>query len=492
MNRKKFNRRVHVSWHIAFYSCGILAGIALSARLAGSYGFNAELLIFSVLLMFVSLVKRRLPMLFLALAAGVLFGVWRGSTVRHSLAEYEPYYNQAVTVKGTIAEDTSYGTKGDQRLRLRSVQINSQSLPGILWVSTPEGADIKRGDFVVLQGTLTKGFGNLPATMYKADVTAVERPMPGDVARRVRDWFAAGIKRAIPEPESSLSVGYLVGQRSALPETLAEQLKVVGLTHAVVASGYNLTILVSNARRFFMRFSKYLAALSGFALIVSFVLITGFSPSMSRAGLVSLLGLMAWYYGRTIHPVVLLLFSAAITAVWRPAYVWGDIGWYLSFTAFTGVIVLSPLLKNYFWGKTKKFGMLRQTLLDTTSAQLLTLPIILYAFGQYATYALLANVLVLPLVPLAMLLSFLAGLGGLAVPALAQWFGWPARIILACNILVIGWVSRLPGSHGDLTFGLKPLLISYLLLLFVMVYIWKRINYDFRGNNEEAEQTGTI
>lgn len=487
MSPKSLNRPVHSSWHIAWLSCGIIVGIALSALEAGNPNTNPEILVFSLLLLFVSLVRRRLPMLVLALAAGVLFGLWRGGLQRQALTAYVPFYNQTVTLKGVVAEDTSYGTKGDQRLRLRSIQINGQRLPVIVWVSTPEGADIKRGDSVTVQGKLSEGFGNLPATMFRAKLASLERPMPGDVARRVRDWFAAGIKRAIPEPEASLSVGYLVGQRNALPETLSDQLRIVGLTHAVVASGYNLTILVSFARRYFMRFSKYLAALSASGLVVAFVLMTGFSPSMSRAGLVSLLSLLAWYYGRAIHPVVLLLFSAAITAVWRPAYVWGDIGWYLSFTAFTGVIVLAPLIKQYFWGKTKKFGMLRQTLLDTTSAQLLTMPIILYAFGQYATYALLANILVLPLVPLAMLLSFIAGAGGLAIPGLAYWFGWPARIILACNILTIGWVSRLPGSHGDIIFGLKPLIISYVLLLIIMAYLWRKTSYNFRGDTEETK-----
>jgi competence protein ComEC len=169
--------------------------------------------------------------------------------------------------------------------------------------------------------------------------------------------------------------------------------------------------------------------------------------------------------------------------------VWGDIGWYLSFTAFTGVIVLAPLLQRYFWGHNNKVGVLRQTLLDTISAQLLTMPIILYSFGQYATYALLANILVLPLVPLAMLLTFVAGVAGLAIPNFAEWFGFPARIILACNLLVVSKVARLPGAHGEVNFGIRPLIISYVILLVVMVYLWRVTAYNFRQSTDQEKLT---
>jgi competence protein ComEC len=470
-------KKVHYARHIGLLSLGVLVGVALAAIHKGDS--STALIVVSAACLVISCIRPTRYMLLFALASGIIFGLWRGSVELKGLEAYTPFYNKQVNVHGLVAEDTSYGSKGDQRIRLRNVQIGNQQLPGVIWVSSNETATIKRGDVLDLAGRLTPGFGNAPATMYQAKVGSIGRPYPGDVARRFRDWFADSIRRAIPEPAGSLSVGYLVGQKTALSETLINQLKIVGLTHVVVASGYNLTILVGVTRRLFARFSKYLAALTAVSLILGFILITGFSPSMTRAGLVSLLGLATWYYGRSMHPVILLLFSAAVTAVWRPAYVWGDIGWYLSFVAFTGVIVLAPLLKRYFFGA-KKLGVLQQTLIDTTAAQLLTMPIILHAFGQYATYALLANILVLPLVPLAMLLTFFAGIGGLVLPAFAELFGWPARALLLTNLAAIGWVAKLPGASGEVNFGMWAVCISYTVLAGVVAYLWSATNYNFR------------
>lgn len=460
-------------------------GIALSALAVGNPFIGLQSAVVIVVLLAISLKNRRLPLLVLAFVAGVVFGVWRGGAEQLALKAYEPYYGKTVSMQGVVLEDATYNSRGQQQLKLVNIQIADQRLAGVVWLSGDPQPGIKRGDTLTVQGNLIKGFGNIPASLHRARLLAIERPVPGNAMLRFRDWFADGIRRAIPEPASSLSVGYLVGQKSALPEEVSQQLKVVGLTHVVVASGYNLTILVGFARRFFARYSKYLAALVSVLLVLSFMVMTGLSPSMSRAGLVALLGLAAWYYGRSMHPVVLLSFSAAITAVWRPAYVWGDIGWYLSFTAFAGVMILAPLLRKYFFGQ-KQLGVIRQTLMETTAAQILTLPIILYSFGEYATYALLANILVLPLVPLAMLFTFFAGVGGVILPGVASVFGWPARFILMSNLWVVATIARLPGASGQITFSLTAMIICYGALIGLLVYLWRTTNYNFRQSEEDS------
>lgn len=419
----------------------------------------------------------------LAAVSGLLIGLWRGETVRTGLETYQPYYNQKVTVHGKINEDTTYGPRGDQRLRLTEVQVNQQPLPGIIWVSTASLVELKRGDYATLSGRLNEGFGTMAASLHQAELVSAERPNPGDIARRVRDWFATGIRRSIPEPEASLGVGYLAGQRSSLPETLDEQLRAVGLTHIVVASGYNLTILVRFARRLFARVSKYLATLSAGTMIGGFMLITGFSPSMSRAGLVAGLSLAAWYYGRVIHPLVLLPFAAAITVLINPVYIWGDIGWYLSFISFAGIIMLAPLLHHYFWGQGKQPGFARQILVDTFAAQLITLPLIIFVFGQYSGYALLANLLVLPLVPYIMLLAFAGGLAGVTIIAISPLVGMPANLLLQYTTSTVNWVANLPGARHEMAIDTPLLVSAYLLLVLLMIILWRKTGHNFRRDS---------
>jgi competence protein ComEC len=416
-----------------------------------------------------------------ALVAGLLLGTWRGAGERLHLMEYQAYYGHIITLRGRIAEDASLGAGGLQQVKLNNVAIQDKNLHGQVWTSMTSAADVKRGDIITLKGRLGKGFGNLPAALPRARLLSIAHPQPGDIARRIRDWFNDRVRQVIPDPQASLGIGFLTGQRNALPQTLDEQLRLLGLTHIVVASGYNLTVLVSVARRMLAGVSKYLAAFSASTMIASFVMITGLSPSMSRAGLVAGLSLAAWYYGRVIHPLILLPFAAAITVLVNPAYLWGDIGWMLSFASFVGVIVLAPLVQHYFWGSQKP-GVFRQILIDTMSAQIVTLPIIAYAFGTYSPLALPANLLILPLIPLTMLLTFVAGIGSICLSG-ATWIGVPAEWILRYMTTVIDWLGNLPWAQGELAFGVRQIVLSYALLILLLLFLRHQTRHNFRKND---------
>ena len=474
---------MHVSWHIAGVSIGILLGTAI-APLTGITFSGGEWLIVASCLLFIGIIRRYRYFAATALMAGMLVGLWHGSAEYASLKSYIPYHGKTVHIQGVVSEDTSFGPKGDQRLRVRQVSIDDKRVPGTVWVSTSSNLGIKRGDMVSLSGTLNEGFGNIPASMFHAQVDGVQRPYPGDVGRRIRDWFGQGVERAMPKEDAQFALAYLVGQKLTLSETLNDQLRTVGLIHAVVASGYHLTVLVGVVRRFFVKVSKYLTALFSAGMISGFILITGFSPSMTRAGLVSGLSLAAWYYGRVIHPLVLLPFAAALTVLYSPEYIWGDVGWYLSFAAFTGVILLAPLLHHYFWGKQKRPGVMREILVATVAAQLVTLPITLYAFGYYSVYALLANILVVPLVPLTMLLTFMSGVVGLAIPSMAVLFGTPVSWILHYMTTVVRWLANLPGARSEISFSMVGVVISYAIICGATVYLWRVTGHNFKRDVE--------
>jgi competence protein ComEC len=419
----------------------------------------------------------------LIILSGLTVGLWRGANEQKQLAHYEPFVGQIVVLEGQVSEDVSK-KKSETRMQLSAIRVNGTPLHGKVWLSTETSHAIKRNDKLQLEGKLEEGFGNLAASMTGATLIGLQPTSSEDKALQLRDWFADGVRKAIPEPQASLGSGFLTGQHSTLPEELDEQLRVVGLTHAVVASGSNLTILVGFMRRAFMRVSKYTATLAGSLMTAGFVMVAGLSPSMTRAGLVTGLSLAAWYYGRRIHPLVLLPFAAAITVIANPSFIWGDIGWYLSFGAFAGVLILAPLMQTYFWGKDYKPNIMMEIFIGTTAAQIATMPVILFSFGTYSSYALLANMLVLPLVPLAMLLTFIGGIAGLAVPAIAQIVGWPAAIVMQYMTAVIDWVANLPGAQGEIIYNQAALAISYVAMAAACVYMWRVTSHRFRqGSN---------
>ncbi len=430
----------------------------------------------------VALWRRNVYLIGVVLVAGMLFGLWRGGIERTQLVIYEQIKGGVVQIGGVVSEDIDTGKKGELVLRLHSVTIEGRPVAGKLWVSVRSHADIKRSDIVMLSGKLSEGFGGFSGAVYNAKLDRVERSEVGDVALKLRDWFADNIRQAVPDPQAALGIGYLVGQRRALPPDLDEALQIAGLTHIVVASGYNLTILVRLARRLFAKISKYTAALAASGMIASFIAITGMSPSMSRAGLVAGLSLLAWYYGRKFHPLVLLPLAAAITLLVNPSYAWGDLGWQLSFAAFAGVMVLAPLGQRYFFGEDKP-STVRQILGETVAAQITTLPIIILAFGQFSNVAVIANLLILPFVPLAMLLTFIAGVGVLVAPGVASLIGLPASWLLQYMVEVARYLAGVPWAQTALEVNGYVAIGAYIGLVALCIYLWRVTKYDLRESN---------
>ncbi len=482
MNRWVLRRRLHVSWLIALLGISIVIGVHSAQYVQPSLFASLVWVACGSFVSIVALWRRYMYLVPLIIIGGTIIGLWRGSVQHQELSYAQQLYYKTIVLTGTIQEDIDTDTSGNIVMRLGSLHVGNQAGPGQLWVSAKTDLDIKRSDVVTLEGKVLPGFGSFIGIIYQARITSVERPQPGDVARVVRDWFADKVRTAIPNPESSLGIGYLVGQKRALPADLVEALQIAGLTHVVVASGYNLTILVRLARRLFEKVSKYLATLSASLMIGGFIAVTGMSPSMSRAGLVAGLGLAAWYYGRRFHPIVLLSFVAAVTVMMNPSYAWGDVGWQLSFAAFAGVMILAPLLQVFFFGE-KKPSLVRQILGETVAAVIATAPILIGTFGQFSNVAIIANLLVLPLVPLAMLLTFIAGMGAVLIPAWAMVIGWPASWLLGYMITVAEYFSGLSWSVTAIQLSPVGVVGCYVVLILCCFALVKVAKYDLRKSN---------
>lgn len=452
---------------------GVLAGIALvkaGLLLSGGTVFIVGLLLLAPVF------KRSRLALGLVIISGFMIGSWQGTNTEIQLRSLNNYIGEKVVLSGTIFDDPIKGDKDDQQFYLTNISVNNKAIAGKVKASVVLEQKLQRGDNLVLSGKLTSGFGNYQARLAFGKVESIER---GDQpALKVRDAFAEGVRAGVAEPQASLGLGFLLGQRSALPEDLDDQLRRVGLTHIVVASGYNLTILVRAARRLLSRISKFQAFTGSMSLVGAFVVMTGFSPSMTRAALVTTLSLLAWYYGRRIYPLVLILFAAAVTALVNPLFLWSDIGWYLSFFAFVGVLMLAPLIIRRLY-RDKQPSLLAQVAVESIAAQIMVVPLILWLFSELSVLALIANLLVVPLIPLVMLLTFIAGIVGMVVPSIAIAVGMPATIFISYMTSVSGWLASVPWAMTEMNLSLIGMLGLYALVVIGCIALWRSTRYDF-------------
>ncbi len=361
-------------------------------------------------------------------------------------------------------------------------EISNEKFRGKIFVNIKTQKKLRRSDKILVKGKISKGFGDFSISLKRGKLIKI---IPeSDLVRDLRDSFADGIRKFIPSPEVDLGLGYLLGQKNSLPEQLSKALTITALTHIVVASGYNLTVLASAAQRFLNRFSRKIALFLALLLVFGFVLIVGFTPSMMRAGMVSVIGLLLWYFGRKSHAYFLIILVAAITVIISPANLL-NLGWQLSFASFFGVLIVSPLLQEYFFENSQKLNAAFKLFFETFSAQVVTLPLIIFNFGAVSIVSIIANMLVLPFVPIAMLFVFLTGVFSLFLP-FAHFFGFISDLILKYSIFVIDWFSKIKGAQIEFKIDFTGLIIFYSCLIVAVLFLSIACYKDKKYNIENT------
>ncbi|MBI2589067.1 ComEC/Rec2 family competence protein [Candidatus Saccharibacteria bacterium] len=468
-------RRFRRTTLITVFCLAILGGLGLSRRI--TFEPSVWYLLFFALCSL--LIKpKNITSLLLVIFLGLGLGLWRGSIYMEKLNVLKELSGQQVTIEATATSDSIYANASQleftaghahllQGLSLQEGQsLQGKELVGGFKISGFGEPMIYRGDRLQISGKLypTRGANQARIAYAQLRRTGLDNNWLNKLTRH----FSAGMQSALPEPNASFGLGLLIGQRNGLPQDLTNQLIMVGLVHIVAVSGYNLTILVRAATKLKLR-SKYQQLLISLGLISIFILMTGFSASIVRAAIISILGLWAWYFGRNIRPVLLIAFTAALTGLASPFYVWGDLGWYLSFLAFFGILIIAPVVAGRLFSRPPKF--LSLVVLETLSAEVMTLPLIMMSFGQLSLIALLANVLIVPLVPFAMLLAAIAGLAGAWLTPFAGWLAWPANLLLTYMLDIVHLFAAIPSIFLHRSISMAGMLYFYGMVLLVVLAI---------------------
>lgn len=396
---------------------------------------------------------------------GLVLGSWQGTKLVSRLSGYDELLDTKVSLQVSASEDAVYGKNG--QLSFVAVHITNletgERLPGKIGVSGIGMNAIYQADEIIVEGKLREGIGAYQGFMSYAALELVDHhPAPVSTIRRN---FAAAMQSTLPEPMASFGMGILVGQRATLPEDVKEDLQRVGLTHIIAVSGANLTIMLEASRKLLGNNSKRLSTLLTLSLMAFFVLMTGGSASIIRAAYVSSFSIAAAYYGRRMRPLLIIMLVAAITGFINPIYVWGDASWYLSFLAFYGVLMVSPLFQKRLPAIFSR-SIILGVALESICAEVMSVPYILFTFGQMSFVGLPANVLVVALIPLAMLLSFIAGLAGMFLSPMSGWFAWPAKFLLMYMLDTAHVLAHVPNVFNDnLSITLPGLITLYTIIV---------------------------
>jgi competence protein ComEC len=409
------------------------------------------------------------------LIAGSLGVIWMN--LHSSSSNIPKLYGQKVELKGVVAEEPD--------VRSDKTFLTFAGDEGRLLLTVARYPEFAYGDELIIKGKITEPkdadqpgefsyknylfrYGIEGLSYYpELEVTGWRGNKFKSAILKIKRSFSRVLDTLISDPQASFLKGILIGDRRGIPQDVLEQFRVTGTTHLIAISGFNITIIATALAKALERFGRRASFVVSLFAIFSFVILTGASASVVRAGIMAALGLIALNIGRLYAITNALVLTAVVMLLHNPKILRFDLGFQLSFLALMGLVYLVPVFERTW--EAPKF--IKAYLYPTLAAQVFTVPLILYSFGQLSLVAPLTNLIVVPMIPLSMLLGFITGIIAMANAELAVPFAWLSSFVLIAILKIVDWTSKFPMASVNI--DSVPLAVPILGYNFLgLIFVW--------------------
>ena len=395
--------------------------------------------------------------------------------------------DQEVTLVGIIFTEPDV-RENNTKLVVKTHSISqtgnsSLSIKGKILITTKKYPEYEYGDKLKIQGRLLtpKEFedfnyrdylakDSIYSVMYEPEIELINKNQGNFIYSKILSFkqkLRESVYQTLSPPQSLILGAMILGDKSRMSTELKEKLNISGLRHITAVSGMHVVILTGVLMSLLIGLGLWRGQAFYLTLVIIFLFIvmTGCQPSGIRAGIMGGLFLLGQKVGRLSISSRAIVFTATIMLISNPLLLLLDVGFQLSFLAVMGIIYLGPVFGNWLkFIPEERFLNLRSILVMTFTAQILTLPILIYNFGIMSVVSPLTNVLIIPTIYWIMIFGFIFGILGIVWQPLAQIFSLPCWILLTYLTKIVDFFSEIPWVAQKLEISWILLVIFYLIL----------------------------
>src|SRR6056297_896898 len=451
-----------------------IGGIFISSFIQISYVIAGELLIAGFLLLFILPKKKVLLVAFILIG---LSGAFFRFNLNYDQLESSPllnFQNETATIEGEVVKVVNKNSIQEITLEVDKINHDSYSKDQILIKSSPFNSYQKEDRLKVsgkikepsnFQGFNYKGYlekKGISSVMY---YPKIEKIKEGYTLLNIKQTFSDNIKKHFSPPHSSLLEAITLGNRQDMSSDFKEKLNRAGLSHITAISGMHIIIiaeLIAALLLFLGLHRKYLFyGVAGILLL--YLLLVGFRASIVRAIIMMLIVFWGEKIGRPAVSITSLLIAAVIILLINPFLLRLDVGFQLSFLAAAGIILLKPILEKFIKFLSKR-RLIDNLILITLSAQIATLPLVVYHFKLLSLVGLIGNILIVPVLP------FLLG-GSLLFLLLTSVFSFIGSIISILLYPLVDYVVKIVNFLGSFSLASVSLQINIITTIIFYLFL---------------------
>ena len=299
---------------------------------------------------------------------------------------------------------------------------------------------------------------------------------------KLRKAIIEALKTMLPEEQAGVAIGVLLGDKYLISDNIQNNFRDIGIAHILAVSGLHVSFIAA----FILLILRNLRIPSNLRYVITcvgifcFMALTGFSPSVRRAGIMLIILYLGVLINNRADSINSLGIATLIISIINP-FSAGDIGFLLSVTSTLGILLFTDKTKNVIKTFTKKINCCNDLINNifelismTICAMLTTLPITMLSFGKISLVGVIANLLCVFPTMIMMVFSFISAILYYCGPIafLAMPFALVAGIIInyltfCAGVLASFAFASIPTSQGFVSFCLSgaAILIAYSLFL---------------------------
>lgn len=438
------------------YSCVFAAILLLGCVVFAKYKYSAVLLLFSIMLFSGAYYSfRTLPPKNDISKLGSVRLEGRVEQVKYS-EKTDSYLLRDVYVNGESIEEKVYLTTRKTGYLLDDIIISNGS------VSIPKGASYP-GDFDYKQYLLSKGAAytsfsyDTGRSSHAKDAVSFVNDIRYAISNKTDELFFS---------DSGVAKAFILGMTEDIEEELTKSYRSAGISHVLCVSGLHVGFIylifdfISKKLKL-IRKLRFAVTTAG---VVLFMLMSGLSSSVSRAGIMLIIFSLSQLFGERSDGLSSLGAAFILSCVYNPAAVFSA-SFQLSFAAVFSMIALGGTFSRLF--SFIKFKIIREAVSSSLLATLGTFPILFQMNGSFYFPSVIINVFVIPfcsvLIPLVLIVTLIYCVFGGATVYLAV----PLRyMIKALNgVSKIGEATGFLNVNGSAVLGVS--IICFFIILFI-------------------------
>lgn len=287
----------------------------------------------------------------------------------------------------------------------------------------------------------------------------------------IRKSMMSIYRRMFSGEYSSVVNGVIFGDRYNMPDNIKNNFIASGIYHILAVSGIHTTIISQMILSILLRLriNKRLSAILSALGVFLFMSVSCFTPSVVRAGIMSIIYLIGLAIYRQSDSLNSLGISVFIISLINPN-AGGSISLWLSFLSTLGIIVLHPkiffYLRKRFKSENKFIKYILESVSITTSVILFTFPLCAIVFKKIYLSSFISNILILPFIP-ALIFNSLICMGLYVLSPFPIWK--LSGIINLCIIKYMNYVCSLLSNISFLRFFLGYHFIELFILICLLI-----------------------